>query len=543
MQLRTGSDATELQPQSGAVELNLFALSLVGLDSSNRAATMDAVAEIEGGFVERLAATLGMLAERGTLAAIPDWADSAPLQEPTGAPGLHHAAMLFAGERAVMTRQLLSDLEEMAGLSPADLLTSAPLACLLGYLDPPTPPPPRPQPTILPSNLSQDRAITASLTSALTVVTGPPGTGKSQVLVNAVAAALARGESVLFASRNNQAVDVVFHRLAEVSSEAVPLRVGAAALRNNTAAQIRSALSRSRSSEPSVVEARRAWDGVATRLDGLYGQEATRLGLEARIEASESRFRELTAKLPSALVSLTGPRGVEMLVAAFEKAHWRVGTRVRSPFFRGRKRRQRERAAQDAWAALLAALPRGSSDTLGDTPPSDPHGVISDIRAACIGAKQEEVTNALRAELAGVPNRWTTQEAIRGLDSARTASSRQLFDADWVACVRNAAAGIRSDASTYADAIESLSAGRGRPSVRKVVRSVLTMFPVWGVTSLSARTNFELDRGLFDLLIVDEASQCDIASALPLLYRARRAMIIGDNKQLTHISSLTQAQI
>ncbi|MEQ9413518.1 MAG: AAA domain-containing protein, partial [Cyclobacteriaceae bacterium] len=42
--------------------------------------------------------------------------------------------------------------------------------------------------------------------------------------------------------------------------------------------------------------------------------------------------------------------------------------------------------------------------------------------------------------------------------------------------------------------------------------------------------------------MIDEASQCDIASALPLLYRAKRAVIIGDDKQLTHISSISETQ-
>jgi very-short-patch-repair endonuclease len=42
--------------------------------------------------------------------------------------------------------------------------------------------------------------------------------------------------------------------------------------------------------------------------------------------------------------------------------------------------------------------------------------------------------------------------------------------------------------------------------------------------------------------VIDEASQCDIASALPLLYRARRVAVIGDPMQLRHISMLTGQQ-
>jgi very-short-patch-repair endonuclease len=49
-----------------------------------------------------------------------------------------------------------------------------------------------------------------------------------------------------------------------------------------------------------------------------------------------------------------------------------------------------------------------------------------------------------------------------------------------------------------------------------------------------------LESGYFDLVVIDEASQCDIASALPLLYRAKRSVIIGDPQQLRHISALSR---
>ena len=62
--------------------------------------------------------------------------------------------------------------------------------------------------------------------------------------------------------------------------------------------------------------------------------------------------------------------------------------------------------------------------------------------------------------------------------------------------------------------------------------------PVWCVTNLAARGSIPFDSGLFDLVVIDEASQCDIPSAVPLLYRARRVMVIGDGNQLRHIATL-----
>ena len=52
------------------------------------------------------------------------------------------------------------------------------------------------------------------------------------------------------------------------------------------------------------------------------------------------------------------------------------------------------------------------------------------------------------------------------------------------------------------------------------VARTLPYLPAWACTSLSTQPNFPLKSGLFDLLIVDEASQCALADVLPLAYRA-----------------------
>ena len=64
----------------------------------------------------------------------------------------------------------------------------------------------------------------------------------------------------------------------------------------------------------------------------------------------------------------------------------------------------------------------------------------------------------------------------------------------------------------------------------------------WAVTARSAKSRVPFMAGQFDCVVIDEASQCDIASMLPLLYRAKRAVIIGDDKQLSHISTISRKQ-
>ena len=61
----------------------------------------------------------------------------------------------------------------------------------------------------------------------------------------------------------------------------------------------------------------------------------------------------------------------------------------------------------------------------------------------------------------------------------------------------------------------------------------------WACTALTADSNFPLESGLFDLVIVDEASQCSLAGVLPLAYRAKRLAVVGDPCQLNPIVSLS----
>ena len=70
--------------------------------------------------------------------------------------------------------------------------------------------------------------------------------------------------------------------------------------------------------------------------------------------------------------------------------------------------------------------------------------------------------------------------------------------------------------------------------------ALLNTFPIWATTNPHAAEMLPLDREMFDLVIVDEASQCDVASALPLLYRGKRAIVCGDPKQLRHLSLLRE---
>jgi len=73
-------------------------------------------------------------------------------------------------------------------------------------------------------NPEQRRAVSSLLINDVTVVTGPPGTGKSQVVSAALANARLKGQSVLFTSRNHKAIDAVVGRLITSSGEPLVIR-------------------------------------------------------------------------------------------------------------------------------------------------------------------------------------------------------------------------------------------------------------------------------------------------------------------------------
>jgi len=82
---------------------------------------------------------------------------------------------------------------------------------------------------------------------------------------------------------------------------------------------------------------------------------------------------------------------------------------------------------------------------------------------------------------------------------------------------------------------------RSARAIKKAYPVFLKHFPLAATTNLSIGRDFPLEPSLYDLAIIDEASQCDIASVIPILFRANRALIVGDQKQLSHVSSLTVA--
>ena len=554
-ELDTSDGAWQLRTQGTGPDLNPFALSLLGLD---REARDELVATVESSMAvdesatsaERTSAILGALQDED-IDGLEELDPESLLSVPNGR-GIHNAGIVMtASASARIIHSLVEDLEQIANYP--EMLATGPAAVFLGQASSSDVPLTEPHPTIVHSSLHQDQAIHSAMVNDFTVVTGPPGTGKSQVLVNVVAAAVAQRNTVLFASKNNRAVDVVVDRLRSSSPSSIVVRAGASGQRNQIADYIQSA----RSAPARNVDSgstRKAWITVEKSLLLLYRHLHERHRLEAELDDQETRLKAILEGLPSGIDTEVDLPQLDAALADACRALDAFGDRLWW-FRRWRRHHRRLTHARQALRRISDILGTDHAEieacltAVADKPTRTltPRHVFRSVEqiiknlqdSAGHGRRIEEI----RTRLSALPRKHELDDRLHELHKARLEASIRLLDARWNE-IRDESSEAHNEALQLADCLERMSSGaRGvRKQAFMTLPKALPALPVWAVTNMSARTNLPLIPGLFDLVVIDEASQCDIASALPLLVRGKRALIIGDQKQLIHIASLSRGR-
>jgi very-short-patch-repair endonuclease len=470
---------------------------------------------------------------------------TAPLLGELTAAGIYNRAFLFAGPRSPFTYGLEMELRKLAELDPESAARSALGAWVGGAADETAAAEDAPILEPAPLNAEQRQAVVQGLSAPLTVVTGPPGTGKSQVVVALLANMAWQGRSALFASKNNHAVDVVESRANDLGDYPLLLRLGREEHHSRLAQYLSSALAESAPPEDAAGYERltRAHRETQARYAAVQREIAATVELRNEVDHRERAAEEGRAIFGSERFSAlrgfdaAGTRArLEALGTALEAAR-------DSGILQGRRMKRvaevgRELAA-DAAALGVAAdgedwaeLHRAMTERLGP--------------AAHVAAYWEAFDRLRRGrpleDLARELTRITEESAHNSLElwrrwvrarPSRWKPPQRKVLSEYAALLQIVAAGDHADE------------GAGRKVFRRyysLFPAVLEALPCWAVTSLSARGRLPFEPGLFDLVIIDEASQCDIASALPLLLRARRAVIIGDPLQLKHVSTVAPQQ-
>lgn len=459
--------------------------------------------------------------------------------------GVKYSTVVIAGsaDSSGIIRRLVAEFEDLKAL-PVARLRSGPLGVLLGSVPPTSYPVVAPTASVLAFNVEQEQAVTAAMVCPLTVVTGPPGTGKSQVLANAVAAALERNETVLLASKNNHAIDVVADRVRRAHSDAHVMRLGKQALNAEAAAALGDAIRRTPITGPSLQEARAAWSSAQQELAaGPYAALATRSELVQIIDELTSRVSEQIGSLPAGVHPLGADDDLDLLTVAHHRAVASVLTAAAAPnrWFWQRRSARRLAVAAAAHSRTAASLVSSISapalarilETDGD------EEALATIRSIIVASESSAELRERETEFALLPALHEIESQIAGSFERRLPLAGDLFGAGWRQRFYASAAN-RPPLIAYHSKLAAASQAGGAAvyQARDAAKGAMAALPVWAVTSLAVGGVLPLQGELFDLVIIDEAAQSDIASAIPLLYRARRAMIIGDPNQLSHITSV-----
>jgi very-short-patch-repair endonuclease len=123
-------------------------------------------------------------------------------------------------------------------------------------------------PCVVDADSTQMLAIHRALTGSGLVLQGPPGTGKSQTITNLIAAALARGQTVLFVAEKMAALEVVHRRLRDVGLDDFCLELHS---HKTTRKQVAESFGRSLRAPNNVPRASR-WAEASTELSTLRGR-------------------------------------------------------------------------------------------------------------------------------------------------------------------------------------------------------------------------------------------------------------------------------
>jgi AAA domain/REase_MTES_1575 len=430
--------------------------------------------------------------------------------------------------RPTEARGVLTELQEMANRGTM----STPLAAIFGDAavatkDVPLPREAERRPILSGAELSQaqSRVLRRAEHRPLTLVIGPPGTGKSFTIAQLILDAVARGQTVLLSSKMNKAVDVVVEKLMpHLGSLTVILRGGDRRYR----AELKQFLDN-------------LFDGTGAPTKPRPGEIEM---LEERLGAADAELADLNAEIAALLEAerewshifarlarLGAPTYNEEEAAALGPEELR---RIHAEL----QRLAASRLPVVSWAARRKSrqLTLELAEQLGI-----PATRLRDVPRI---AERE----ATRADLEDIATELARHDELNALLTrhARLRADRGALVGELLATRRRDALAdaLRLNRRTLAlfkTALEARStAEQDKIFAELDFAALLRTFPIWAVTNPHAAELLPLEREMFDLVVIDEASQCDVSSALPLLFRGRRAIVCGDPKQLRHLSFLRE---
>lgn len=380
---------------------------------------------------------------------------------------------------------------------------------------------------------SQEKVIKNIENNKFIAVQGPPGTGKSQTIVNLVAHLIANGKTVLVASRMDKAVDVVADRLNDLGAPFLALRAGRLNYQKQLSYQLQDLLSGKVDIDSEYEDSLFAdVDDMKSHINILKESE----NKCEKIIKLENDWRNLSAETQIHENSIGDMQFIK--------------TSLKKPEL-------------DTISALIKTLEHNMEKT-GFLANIANYGAINTLKKL-LKLKSFDVTfenltrlkqelevagmiynlRKIEAEIQKTGNLHVLCEQIKQLKKKQKPLAINILKNRR----REALKGILRDQikcqRLKVHALSLVSTRRRQQShimETEDFKPILEAFPCWCVTTFAISGSLPLKPGLFDVAIIDEASQCDIASCFPILYRAKKAVIVGDDKQLPHLSFLEKAK-
>lgn len=370
--------------------------------------------------------------------------------------------------------------------------------------------------------------------SKFVAVQGPPGTGKSQTIVNLVAHLVANGKTVLVASRMDKAVDVVAERLNDLGASHMALRAGRLNYQRQLSEELNNLLAQNNSDLDDDIEDILLVDtkDMKDHLDMLKNMEnksETIIKLEKnwhdKLEEVEEQEKILGKK---EYIKKTLKKGEIDMVAGIIKV----------------LEHNMEKAGFISKIANFTSL--GQLKKILNIKDFDVnYETIGKLKQELEFANMEWSLRKIEADIQKTGNLHMLAEQIRTMKRKQKSLATNILKNKRREALKELLRDENKRRRLKVHA-KSLVANRKRLQTNILeeedFRPLLEAFPCWCVTTYAVSDSLPLKPGMFDVAIIDEASQCDIASCFPILFRAKRAVIVGDDKQLPHLSFLEKAK-
>ena len=409
-------------------------------------------------------------------------------------------------------------------------------------------------------NAEQRDSTKSLLNDNVTVVTGPPGTGKSQVVVGALANMRLQNKSVLFTSRNHKAIDAVITRYRGRDERSIIVRCNSK--EDNTInfsfqKAIQDILINTTNIEK-IDEFEKGYSQLKRMLDkrGACASNVDEIRtLKDKIGKIEEDVSSLELEIPNVFCDVINNdkyhKNKKLITVLKNFNHLFENINELSLF----KRITLWIKLLPSWSYAKESLKLLNLDFLSsEYPPYNfnktKDGQLREVLQIANYIIRISDKEPLEEQSIKIPDYDKNVLRIKSLSDEIKTKTKDLISLHLDAYMgllpgsedKEGLVSLNIALKNFQQGFETKE--QKDEIVKLLIKNtplVLKHFPCWAVTNLSVGTNgrIPLAPGIFDLSIIDEASQCDIPSAIPVLFRSKRTAVVGDTKQLKHVSQLT----